>query len=66
MYYLSLLLTEIVGGHNSQLYKIYVLPYYHGCDIVFLLLVGVEPGQLQAEDKPHRPHWLPEHSDCLS
>merc|ERR1712228_1066441 len=23
---------------------------------------GVEPDQLQAEDQPHRPHWLPEHS----
>merc|ERR1712008_58429 len=23
---------------------------------------GVEPDQLQAEDQPHRAHWLPEHS----
>lgn len=28
--------------------------------------LGVEPGQLQAEDQPHRPHRLPEHSDRLS
>ena len=41
--------------------------YYHRCDVVFLsFLLGVEPGQLQAEDQPHRPHWLPEHSDRVS
>lgn len=33
---------------------------------VWLSSVGVEPGQLQAEDQPHWSRWLPEHSDCLS
>ena len=28
---------------------------------ILLLLLGVEPGQLQAEDQPHRSHRLPEH-----
>lgn len=32
----------------------------------WLSSVGVEPGQLQAEDQPHWSQWLPEHSDCLS
>lgn len=39
---------------------------WSGCDDHFPLLPGVEPGQLQAEDQPHRPHWLPEHGDCVS
>lgn len=33
---------------------------------VWLSSVGVEPGQLQAEDQPHWSRWLPEHSDRLS
>lgn len=32
---------------------------------VWLSSVGVEPGQLQAEDQPHWSRWLPEHSDRL-
>lgn len=33
---------------------------------IWLSSIGVEPGQLQAEDQPHWSRWLPEHSDCLS
>lgn len=48
--------------HQAQHYNNLGLNYTE----VWLSSVGVEPGQLQAEDQPHWSRWLPEHSDCLS